>query len=161
MRTTIVLIALMLGFSALSFALDCAASAYVQSCNKCTFDATTGKMDPACYSSYQSWGTKCIAEKRPLLASKYSSGNCPAVDACASALSTCKSSASSGNDKTDCLNPMVGMCFTDSDACVVAAEKKCTSGPEDMIDDLISDCPLPIIMILGLPVMAFLYSRRQ
>ena len=159
MKALLVLFAVVLAFSGLSYAMDCATSAYSQSCEKCSF-LSNGKMGPICYNEWQEWGKKCIAEKRPFLASKYNEGKCPAIDACAAELESCKSAVSTGNDYKDCLNPLVGVCFVEADACVAKAEEKCTPNVK-FIDDLLNSCPLPVFAILSIPLAAFLFARRK
>jgi hypothetical protein len=157
MRMELLVLVMLLSVSGIAYAFDCAASAYVNSCNKCNFSAA-GKMDEVCYNSYQAQGKKCIANKRPYLAYRYNEGTCPEVDACAQELQTCKNAASIGSDKQDCLNPFVGTCFTEADTCVANAEKKCSSDVIADIDSFFEYCPFSIFMILLL-IAGFVYSR--
>jgi hypothetical protein len=157
MRIELVFLMMLISISGIAYAMDCATSAYVDSCNKCTFNAS-GTMNQVCYDYWQSYGKRCIAEKRPMLASAYSNGKCPEVDACAQELKSCKSAVSTGNDQQDCLNPLVGTCFTDADACVAKAENTCDAGLGMTLDEAINWCPFPIFMVFLLAAGLF-YAR--
>lgn len=157
MRMSVLVILLLV--SGICFALDCAANAYVQSCKVCSFDAS-GKMNQTCYNGWQEWGKKCIAEKRPSLSSAYSNGKCPEVDACRAQLESCKNSMSAGSDQRDCLNPLVGECFTEADACVAKAEDTCDAGLGSSIDAFLMWCPFPVFMVLLLTA-GFVYSKTN
>ena len=157
MRTELIVFVILLSISGIAYAMDCATSAYVTSCNRCSFNAS-GAMNETCYNSYQEYGKRCIAEKRPLLASAYSHGQCPQVDACSQELKSCKNAASTGNDQQDCLNPLVGTCFTDADACVAKADRDCQSELNAAADAFIDWCPFPIFMVFLLLAGLF-YAR--
>jgi hypothetical protein len=159
MRIELIVFAILLSISGIAYALDCATNAYVKSCDDCGFNAS-GAMYPACYTFYQEWGKKCIAEKRPLLASAYNNGQCPQVDACSQELQSCKSAASTGNDKQDCLNPLVGTCFTAADACVAKADAQCNADVAAAFDAFANWCPLPVLMVFIL-VAGLFYARSN
>jgi hypothetical protein len=159
MRTGLLFLIMLLSAAGVCHALDCAASAYTSSCSKCSFDSS-GKMNQTCYQEWQNWGTKCIAEKRPMLANAYHDGLCSEVDACKKQLQTCQSSSSAGSDKLDCLNPMVGQCYLEADACVADAEKTCDAGIGMTVDGFLNWCPFPVFMVLLL-IAGFVYSSKS
>ncbi|MFH0737766.1 MAG: hypothetical protein V1827_04140 [Candidatus Micrarchaeota archaeon] len=119
-----ILIVVVLLSGAAFAAADCAASAYRKACTQCEFDED-GMIDKACQSTYQSGGTSCVSMYYPIMSAKYAKGECPAVDACASELQSCVAQYSSGNDKEDCQEGSVGVCYAAADSCVRSAAVKC------------------------------------
>ncbi len=117
--------ALFLLFSGAAFA-GCSASAYDKACKECGFYAD-GKMDKGCYDAKQSDARACLAAAYPIASAKYAAGRCPEIDACINRLESCKSAASSGNDKTDCAftETAVHGCFESADTCVKNKADKC------------------------------------
>lgn len=107
----------------LAFA-GCASEAYSKSCASCPFDEN-GKMDQSCSSGYKSSGTACVSTSYPIMAAKYANGECPEVDACAAELSSCQAQYESGDDRTDCQEGSVSVCYASADACVKQAAIKC------------------------------------
>lgn len=107
----------------LAFA-GCAADSYRKACTSCSFDAF-GNMDPSCWGGYKTSGTACVSASYPIMAAKYADGKCPQVDACASELQSCVSQYASGNDKADCQEGSVGVCYSAADACTKSAAVKC------------------------------------
>lgn len=108
----------------IGFSASCASQAYQKSCASCNFDAN-GKIDRSCSSGYQSSGTACVSASYPIAAAKYAQGKCPAIDACASELRTCQAQYSSGNDKADCQEGSVSVCYSAADQCVSSAARQC------------------------------------
>lgn len=102
----------------------CATDAYSKSCSSCSFDQH-GKMDSSCYGGYQSSAITCLSTKYPIASAKYSAGQCPGIDYCLSELNSCKAQYSSGNDKADCEEGSVAICFAAADECVKSAAIKC------------------------------------
>ncbi|MFH1222333.1 MAG: hypothetical protein V1492_04585 [Candidatus Micrarchaeota archaeon] len=102
----------------------CAASAYTKTCASCQFDAN-GKVDSACSGGYKASGTACVSSSYPIMSAKYAAGQCPAVDSCASELQSCAAQYSSGNDKADCQEGSVAVCYSAADSCVKSAAIKC------------------------------------
>lgn len=133
-----------------SFA-GCAYDAYAKACNSCSFDAS-GKIDQSCSSGYKSGGTACVSASYPIMAAKYAAGECPGVDACASELSSCSSQYASGNDKADCQEGSVGVCYKAADACVQSAAIKC--------GEVEKECGAPVGMILMALAGALFLSRK-
>jgi hypothetical protein len=141
-------------FAGSVFAATCAADAYRKSCASCQFDNKTGKMDTECYKGYQSGGTSCVATSYPIAAGLYAQGKCPGIDACASEMTSCKSQYASGNDKADCAEGSVGVCFAAADECVKKAVIKCEN-PQ-------GGCPAPsglIMLVIG-AVFLMGYARK-
>ena len=133
------------------FAADCAAKAYRSSCASCTFDAN-GKIDRQCSDGYKSSGITCVSTSYPIMSGKYASGQCPQVDACASELSSCVAQYSSGNDKADCAEGSVSVCYSASDSCVKSAAVKC--------GEVENPCGGTALILLGLLGTAFIVKRE-
>lgn len=119
----------LVAFLGLMFALPalfagCASDAYGKACASCTFDAG-GKIDQSCMGGYKASGTTCVSVSYPIMAAKYAKGECPAVDACAEELSSCVAQYSSGNDKADCEEGSVGVCYAAADSCTSSAARQC------------------------------------
>jgi len=113
----------LLSLIGVSFA-GCAQDAYNKACNSCSFDAN-GKIDKSCQGGYQSSGTTCVSTSYPIMAGQYASGKCPQVDACAAELQSCTSQYGSGNDKNDCQEGSMAVCYGAADECVKQAATKC------------------------------------
>ncbi|MDD5171553.1 MAG: hypothetical protein PHF60_00795 [Candidatus ainarchaeum sp.] len=116
----------------LAFAANCAASSYAGACSMCSFDAQ-GRMADTCWQGYKLQGTTCMSSKYPIMATAYSQGKCPQVDECASELQSCIAQYSSGDDKADCQEGSLAVCYAASDECVKSAAVKC--------GELESPCP--------------------
>lgn len=114
---------LVLALLSVSFA-GCALDAYSKACNSCSFDAD-GKIDQSCSGGYKAGGTACVSTSYPIMSGKYAQGQCPEVDACAAELSSCSAQYSSGNDKEDCQEGSVSVCYSAADQCVKQAAIKC------------------------------------
>ncbi len=115
---------LILAFASLAFSASCAADAYRKACASCPFDEN-GKTDQSCSGGYQASGTACVSTTYPIMAAKYAEGKCPEVDACASELSSCVAQYSSGNDKADCQEGSLAVCYAAADECTKEAAAKC------------------------------------
>jgi len=102
----------------------CAQDAYSKACASCSFDAS-GKIDKSCQQGYQSSGTACVSSKYPIMAGKYAAGQCPQVDACADELRSCTAQYSTGDDKADCQEGSVAVCYSAADQCTKQAAIKC------------------------------------
>ena len=123
MRHHIFIAIVLLALGSVAFA-GCASDAYRKACASCSFDAS-GKIDKSCESGYKSSGTACVSTSYPIMAGKYASGECPAVDACAAELSSCAAQYSTGNDSEDCREGSIGVCYSAADSCVKSAAIKC------------------------------------
>ncbi len=108
-------------------AATCASGPFIKACNACTFDAN-GKMNEACWKSYESEGQTCLATSYPAMALKYQFSGCKQLDTCISRLSSCKEAQKSGSDAKDCNNPSMINCFKIADNCAEAASKVCADG---------------------------------
>jgi hypothetical protein len=102
----------------------CALDAYNKACGSCSFDAQ-GKIDKSCQQGYQASGTACVSSSYPIMAGKYAAGKCPEVDACADELRACTSQYSTGDDKADCQEGSVAVCYSAADQCTKSAAAKC------------------------------------
>lgn len=133
----------------------CASEAYAKSCANCQFDAS-GKMDQSCYQGYQASGTGCLATTYPVANAKYVAGNCPGIDSCIEDLNACKAQYASGDDRADCAEGSVGVCFAAADSCVKSAAMKC--------GEIESQCPgssaALVLPLLGTAAIA-LYGRLR
>jgi len=107
----------------LAFA-GCAADAYSKACASCSFDQY-GKIDSSCSGGYKASGTACVSASYPIMAAKYADGKCPQVDSCASELQSCVAQYNTGNDKADCQEGSVGVCYAAADQCTKSAAVKC------------------------------------
>ena len=146
------LIAGLVLLSSLSFAAGCAQSAYQKACASCSFDEN-GKIDKSCQQGYQSSGTSCVSTSYPIMSAKYAGGECPQVDACADELRTCTVQYSSGNDKADCQEGSVSICYAAADQCVKQAAVKC--------GEIESPCPGSSVgFVLLFAGVAFVRMRR-
>lgn len=105
-------------------AAGCAGDAYSKACASCSFDQS-GRIDNSCQKGYQSSGTACVSASYPIMSAQYAQGKCPQVDSCADELRTCTAQYSSGNDKADCEEGSVSVCYAAADACVRQAAKSC------------------------------------
>ncbi len=102
----------------------CAAESYSKACASCPFDEN-GKVDQSCSGGYKASGTACVSTSYPIMAGKYATGDCPAVDECASELSSCVAQYATGNDKADCQEGSVAICYAAADQCTKQAAIKC------------------------------------
>ncbi len=135
-----------------SFA-GCAADAYRKSCASCSFDAN-GKMDRSCSDGYKNSGITCTSTSYPIMSTKYAAGQCPQVDACASELSSCVAQYSSGDDRADCQEGSVGVCYTAADQCTKSAAIAC--------GEVEQQCGAPAGMLLAVLALAgFVYYRKD
>ncbi len=143
---------LVLAFASLAFSASCAADAYRKACSSCPFDEN-GKTDQSCSNGYKASGTACLSTSYPIMAAKYAEGKCPDVDTCASELSSCVAQYASGNDKADCQEGSVAVCYAAADECTRQAAIKC--------GEIQNPCSAPsFIMLLLLAGTAF-YSRKK
>jgi len=145
---TIVLILLLV--SPLAFA-GCASDAYQKACVSCQFDAQ-GKIEQSCSGGYKAGGTVCVSTTYPIAAAKYAQGNCSAIDDCASELSACNAQYSTGDDKADCQEGSLGVCYAAADVCVKQAAIKC--------GEIESPCKAPAVILALLTSTIFLRIRR-
>ncbi len=148
---SMILVGLILLFMAPVAFAGCASEAYSKSCASCSFDAN-GKIDQSCSGGYKASGTACVSTSYPIMAGKYSAGKCPEVDACASELSSCSAQYSSGNDKSDCSEGSVAVCYSAADSCTRSAAAKC--------GEIESPCSTPAAILLLIAGGAMFYSRR-
>ena len=132
MKKAILLLTILL-FANAGFA-GCASDAYHKACASCQFDAG-GKIDSSCQGGYQSSGTACVSTSYPIMSAKYAKGECSEVDACAAELRSCTAQYSSGDDKADCSEGSVSVCYSAADQCVKSAAVKC--------GEIESPCKLP------------------
>ena len=109
---------------AVAFAADCAASAYAKACASCAFDEN-GRIDQACYGGYKASGTTCTMAAYPITAGKYQAGECPQLGACIDELNSCVNQYKSGNDRADCQEGSVSVCFAAADRCTTRAAVDC------------------------------------
>ncbi|MCX6771068.1 MAG: hypothetical protein NTX79_03360 [Candidatus Micrarchaeota archaeon] len=146
------IIALVL-LSGVAFAgMTCAADAYRNSCAGCSFDAS-GKMNQTCYQEKKAGGIACVSTSHAIASAAYAAGKCPGIDACASQLQSCQSQEGSGNDKADCSEGGMGVCFALSDSCVDKAALDCGEKPPD--------CKAPAALILLVVGLAFTGFARK
>lgn len=150
MRTIVFLLAL-LATSGMAFA-GCASDAYRKACASCSFD-DNGRIDSSCQQGYQSSGTACVSTSYPIMSAQYAQGKCPGVDACASELRSCTAQYSSGNDKADCQEGSVGVCYAAADQCVKSAAIKC--------GEIEQQCPGSITVLVLLLLGAAFVSTRD
>jgi len=137
-------------FSGAAFAgMSCAADAYARSCSGCPFDAN-GKIDQKCYQEKKSAGIACVSTSHAIASAAYAAGKCPGIDACASELQSCQSSYASGNDKADCAEGSVSVCFSASDQCVDKAALECGEKPPSC-----TGAPALIMLVVGLAFVGF------
>ena len=83
-------------------------------------------------------------------AAAYAQGKCPGIDTCASQLQACQAQAGTGNDKADCAEGSVSVCFAAADNCVDSAARECGEKPPE--------CKGPaglIMLIVGLAFAGF------
>ncbi|MEM3364020.1 MAG: hypothetical protein QXS93_00740 [Candidatus Micrarchaeia archaeon] len=144
----IVFLLLVMGLAAAS-SVSCAADAYRKACASCPFDKN-GKIDQSCMGGYKTAGISCVSTSYPIMSAKYSAGKCPEVDACAAELQSCVSQYSTGNDRADCQEGSVSVCYSASDQCIRRAAIKC--------GEIENECPGSssgiIIAVLGILGMA-------
>jgi hypothetical protein len=107
----------------LAFA-GCASDSYRKACASCSFDQY-GKMDQSCWGGYKASGTTCVSVSYPIMAGKYAEGKCPAIDSCASELQSCVAQYGTGDDKADCQEGSLAVCYAAADVCTKQAAVKC------------------------------------
>lgn len=142
----------LLVFSGSAFAMTCAAEAYARSCGSCSF-GDNGKIDQQCYQEKRSAGIACVSASHAIATAAYAQGKCPGIDACAEQLRACQAQYSSGNDKADCAEGSVSVCFSASDACVDKAALECGEKPPECM----GSAGL-IMLIVGLAFVGFARS---
>jgi len=146
--TKIILVGLVLSALAGAVFAGCASEAYQKACASCSFDAN-GKIDDSCRQGYQSSGTTCTSTSYPIMSAQYAQGKCPQVDACAEELHTCTAQYSSGDDRADCQEGSVAVCYSAADACTRSAAKAC--------GEIEKDCPGSsatfLLLFLGLGIL--------
>ena len=136
-----------------SFAASCAADAYRRSCASCSFDAS-GKIDRSCSDGYKNSGITCTSTSYPIMSGKYAAGQCPQVDACAEQLSSCVAQYSTGDDRADCQEGSVGVCYSAADACTRSAAIAC--------GEVQQQCGAPTFILMGMLALAgFAYYRKN
>jgi hypothetical protein len=108
-------------------AASCASGPFIKACSACTFDAS-GKMNQACWKSYESEGQTCLATSYPMMALKYELSGCEQLDTCVQRLSACKEAHKSGSDAVDCKSAGMINCFTVADTCAERASEVCADG---------------------------------
>ena len=136
-----------------SFAATCAAEAYAKSCAQCSFDAN-GKMDRSCSDGFKQSGISCTSTSYPIMSGKYAAGQCPQVDACASELSSCVAQYSSGDDRADCQEGSLAVCYAAADECTKKAAIAC--------GEVQSPCSAPSFILMGMLALAgFAYYRKN
>ncbi|VVC04446.1 Uncharacterised protein [Candidatus Bilamarchaeum dharawalense] len=131
----------------------CASDAYGKACASCPFDSQ-GKMDQNCYGGYKASGITCTSTSYPIMSGKYAEGKCSAVDECTSELSSCTAQYQSGNDKTDCQEGSLSICFAAADSCMKSAAVKC--------GEIESPCATPaagFVVLFGM--LGFLKIRKN
>jgi len=135
-----------------SFA-GCASEAYSKSCASCSFDAN-GRMDQSCSSGYKNSGITCTSTSYPIMSTKYAAGQCPQVDSCASELSSCVAQYSSGDDRADCQEGSVSVCYSAADSCTKRAAIAC--------GEVEQQCGPPTFILMGMLALAgFAYYRKN
>jgi len=130
----------------------CSAKAYQSACSQCSFDANN-KMDQNCLQQQKSGALACVSTTYPIMSASYAKGECSAVDDCAAELASCVAQYSTGDDKADCQEGSVAICYSAADACTKSAAKKC--------GEIENFCAAPglILGVVGLVVL-FGYARR-
>ncbi|MEW6749003.1 MAG: hypothetical protein AB1295_04825 [Candidatus Micrarchaeota archaeon] len=129
----------------------CALDAYNKACASCSFD-DSGKIDRSCQQGYQASGTTCVSTSYPIMSGKYAAGECPKVDACASELRSCTAQYSSGNDREDCAEGSVSVCYAAADVCVRDAAVKC--------GEITQQCPGSSAGLILLVAGTLFFARR-
>ena len=136
-----------------SFAATCAADAYRRSCSSCSFDAN-GKMDRSCSDGFRSSGITCTSTAYPIMSTKYAAGQCPQVDACAQELSSCTAQYASGDERADCQEGSVAVCYAAADECTKKAAIAC--------GEVEQQCGAPSFILMGMLALAgFAYYRKN
>ncbi|NYZ60336.1 hypothetical protein H0O01_01410 [Candidatus Micrarchaeota archaeon] len=136
-----------------SFAANCAADAYRKSCASCSFDAN-GKMDRSCSDGFRSSGISCTSTSYPIMSGKYAAGQCTQVDECASELSSCVAQYATGDERADCQEGSVAVCYSAADECTKKAAITC--------GEVQSPCGAPSFILIGMLALAgFAYYRKN
>ena len=130
----------------------CASSAYNKACTSCSFDQY-GKMDSSCWGGYKTSGTTCMTTSYPIMAGKYAEGKCPQVDECASELQSCAAQYSSGDDKADCQEGSLAICYAAADECTKKAAVTC--------GEIESPCAAPPAALILLFAGLFFVKMRK
>ena len=107
-------------------------------------------MNQSCYQEKQAGGIACVGTAHAIASAEYAAGKCPGIAACASQLQTCQAQQGSGNDKADCTDGGMGVCFAMSDSCVDKAALDCGEKPPE--------CKAPtglILLVVGLVFVGF------
>lgn len=135
-----------------SFAASCAADAYRKSCAQCSFDAS-GKMDRSCSDGFRGSGITCTSTTYPIMSGKYAAGQCPQVDACAEELRSCTAQYASGDERADCQEGSVAVCYAAADQCTSSAARACGE---------VEQCGAPAFVLMGMLALAgFAYYRKN
>lgn len=127
MKAVLGLIFIIIMAGAASAAAACASEPFAKACSACTFDAN-GKMNQACWKSYESEGQTCLATSYPMMALKYQFSGCEQLDTCVQRLSACKEVWKSGSDAVDCKSVGMINCFKTADICAERANAVCADG---------------------------------
>jgi hypothetical protein len=144
-----------------SYAASCSSRSYSEACSRCSFDAG-GKMDPECRSNSEGDAKSCLVITYPKTSAAYNDGKCPEVDRCVADLEICKTTKSSGSDKTDCSNNDYKACFLQADDCVKYAAQKCAKETDSTIFNLPSYCGGGGPALIGfLLVGSLVFSSRK
>ncbi|NYZ73611.1 hypothetical protein H0O00_00550 [Candidatus Micrarchaeota archaeon] len=88
----------------------------------------------------------------PIMAGKYAEGKCSAVDECASELQSCMAQYSTGDDKADCQEGSVGVCYAAADECTKQAAVKC--------GEIENPCAAPAAFILLFAGLFFVRVKK-
>jgi hypothetical protein len=111
-------------------------------------------MDRSCSDGYRSSGITCTSTSYPIMSGKYAAGQCPQVDACASELQSCVAQYSSGDERADCQEGSVGVCYSAADQCTRSAARAC--------GEVESPCSAPAFVLMGaLALAGFAYYRKN
>jgi len=102
----------------------CGSEAYAGACSSCSFDAS-GSMESSCSSGIQTSAVSCYMQRYPVTYANYTQGKCPEVDNCISELQSCKAQYQTGNDRADCQEGSVSVCFAAADSCMASVAQKC------------------------------------
>ena len=140
-------------FSGVASAINCAQSAYSQSCASCLLP--DGKMDQKCYQEKKNSGIACVSTSHAIASAAYAAGKCPGIDACASALTTCQAQMATGNDSEDCKEGIMAECFRESDACVDKAALDCGERAPDACQG-----PVGLVLLVVGSIFLFGFARR-
>jgi len=136
-----------------SFAVSCAADAYRKSCSQCSFDAN-GKMERSCSDGFKQSGIACTSTAYPIMSAKYAAGQCAQVDDCASELQSCVAQYATGDERADCAEGSVAICYAAADECTRSAARAC--------GEVEQQCGAPSFILMGMLALAgFAYYRKN